>query len=69
MLVLGAVGGLGLGVASERYIESLLYVVRATDLTMLLVPVLALMTVAVLASFPPAIRAVRTDPVTTIHVE
>jgi putative ABC transport system permease protein len=69
MVVIGAVVGLGLGVASERYIESLLYEVRATDLTMLLVPVLALLTVAVLASFPPAIRAVRTDPVTTIRVE
>lgn len=69
MLVLGAMVGLGLGVASERYIESLLYQVRATDLTMLLVPVVALMTVAVMASLPPVIRAVRTDPVTTIRVE
>jgi predicted lysophospholipase L1 biosynthesis ABC-type transport system permease subunit len=69
MLVLGAVVGLVLGVASERYIESLLYQVRATDFKMLLLPLVAVMTAAVMASLRPAIRAVWTDPARTIRVD
>ena len=65
MVVLGGVAGLELGVASERYIESLLYQVKATDISMLLVPVVAVTTVAGMASSPAVIRR-RTDRVTSV---
>ena len=39
MVLLGALAGLALGMASVRYIESLLYQVKATDLAMLALPV------------------------------
>ena len=69
MLVVGATVGLGLGFASERYVGSLLYQVKITDLTILAAPVVTVVTAAVLASLPPVIRAVRIDPVAMIRAE
>lgn len=68
-LVFGAAAGLGLGLASERYVESLLYLVSATDFKVLLLPAVAISTAAVMAALPPVIRAIRIDPVTTIRVD
>jgi ABC-type antimicrobial peptide transport system permease subunit len=69
MLTLGAAVGLGLGIASERYIGPLLYEVKATDLPMLAAPVIAVVAAAVTASLPPVIRAVRIDPVSMMRAE
>jgi predicted permease len=62
MVLIGAAAGLAAGVAAERYIESLLYQVKATDLTMLVLPTLVIFAAAVVAALPPVIRAVRIDP-------
>ncbi|MGH9627073.1 MAG: FtsX-like permease family protein, partial [Bryobacteraceae bacterium] len=69
ILVLGAMVGLGLGIASERYIGALLYQVKITDFTILAAPLVTVITAAVLASLPPVIRAVRIDPVAMIRAE
>lgn len=69
MLALGSAAGLIIGLASERYLEALLYEVRATDLTMLAVPVLAVLTAAVFAALPPLIRALRIDPAAMLRAE
>lgn len=69
MVLIGGVAGLGLGMASVRYIESLFYQVKATDLTMLAFPSLTLLAVALLAALPAVIRAVRTDPVAMLRAE
>jgi FtsX-like permease family len=69
MLVLGAAVGLGFGIASERYIGTLLYQVKATDLTILTAPVVTILTAAVMASVPAVIRAMRIDPATIMRVE
>jgi len=69
MLLLGASVGLAGGVASERYIESLLYGVKTTDLTMLALPALAIFTAALLAALPPVLHAVRIDPAVTLRAE
>jgi predicted permease len=69
MLVAGATVGLGLGVASEKYIGALLYQVKTTDFTIWIAPVVTVVTAAVLASVPPIIRAMRIDPVTMIRAE
>ncbi len=69
MVVAGAAAGLALGMASVRYIESLFYQVKATDLGMLALPSLATLAAALLAALPAVIRAVRIDPVTMLRSE
>ncbi len=69
MVILGAAAGFGLGMASVRYIESLLYQVKATDLGSLALPSSAMLAAALLAALPPVIRAVRIDPVGVLRSE
>jgi len=69
MVLVGAGAGLALGLASARYISSLLYQVRASDLGILATPMLAIFTFALLAALPAVIRAVRIDPATTLRSE
>jgi ABC-type antimicrobial peptide transport system permease subunit len=65
----GSLAGLALGIASARYVESLLYQVRANDLNALCAPALALIVTAIVAVLPPVIRAVRIDPVRVLRSE
>jgi predicted permease len=65
----GSLVGLALGIASARYIESLLYQVKATDFSALAAPALALIAAAILAALPPVIRAVHVDPVSVLRSE
>jgi ABC-type antimicrobial peptide transport system permease subunit len=69
MVAAGALVGLGLGLASVRYIAALLYQVKATDATMLALPSVAILAAALLAALPAVIRAVRIDPVTMLRSE
>jgi predicted permease len=69
MILLGAIAGIGLGMASVRYIEILLYEVKGTDPGMLLVPSLTILTAASLAALPAVIRAVRINPVEMLRAE
>jgi predicted permease len=69
MVLLGAGAGLALGLASARYISSLLYQVKASDLGILATPMLAIFTFALLAALPAVIRAVRIDPAITLRSE
>ena len=65
----GAVAGLALGMASARFMASLFYQVKATDLPVLVFPSLALFAVALLAALPAVIRAARIDPVKMLRTE
>ncbi|MCU1272805.1 MAG: hypothetical protein JWO48_236 [Bryobacterales bacterium] len=69
MVLVGALAGVALGMASVRYIETLLYQVKATDLAMLALPSLTIVAAALLASLPAVIRAVRIDPATILRSE
>jgi len=69
MVLVGAAGGVGLGMISVRYIESLFYQVKATDLMMLALPVFAILAGALLAALRPVLQAVRIDPVTMLRVD
>jgi putative ABC transport system permease protein len=69
MVLLGTCGGLALGLASVRYIESLLYQVSATDVGMLAVPWLTVLAATILAAAPAVIRAVRIDPMAILRAE
>ena len=69
MVAIGAVAGLALGLWSIRYVEALLYQVKATDVSLLVAPSLILFAAAFLAAVPAAIRAVRIDPVAMLRSE
>jgi predicted permease len=63
MVLAGAAAGLAIGMACVRYVESILFEVRATDITMLALPSATIVVSAVLAALPAMIRAVQIDPV------
>ena len=69
MVLAGAAAGLLLGVGSVRYIAALLYDVKPTDFTMLALPLIAIMTAALLAALPAVFHAIRIDPVTMLRAE
>jgi predicted permease len=69
MVLVGAAAGLALGLVLVQWIESLFYQVKATDLSMLAFPALALFVGAVLAALPAVLRAVRIDPASTLRVD
>ena len=69
MVLLGAVAGVGLGMVSVRYVESLFYQVKATDLQMLALPSLVILVGALLAALRPVIQAVRIDPASMLRAE
>ncbi len=68
-VVIGAGVGVALGMASVRYVQSLLYGVKATDVLMMTLPAAILLVVALLASAPAVLRAVRIDPVEMLRAE
>jgi predicted permease len=69
MVALGTVVGIAAAVALSRTLHSLLFDVSGTDVVSLFVAVFALATVALLASFLPAARAARLDPVVALREE
>ncbi len=66
---LGALAGLAIGMASVRYVQSILFQTRLTDASILALPALTIFTAALLAALPAAIRAARTDPVKMLRAE
>ena len=69
VLLMGSAAGLLLGMASARFMETLFYQVKASDPAIMLVPAVVLFAVALLASIPAVIRAVRIDPASMLRVE
>ena len=69
MVLAGAAVGLMLGVESVRYIESLLYQVKATDIAVLALPAVVILAAALLAAMPAVFHAVRIDPATMLRAE
>jgi len=56
-------------IRDRRYIETLLYQVKPTDLAMLALPAFAILAAAFLAALPAVIHAVRIDPVTMLRAD
>jgi predicted permease len=69
MVAAGALAGLALGTSSARYIENLLFEVRANDWVRLTLPSLTILAAAALAAVPAIIRAVRVDPVKALRAD
>jgi predicted permease len=68
-LLTGTIAGLLLGLASARYVESLLYQVKASDPGMLVIPALVILGAGFVAAIPPVLRALHIDPVAMLRVE
>jgi predicted permease len=68
-ILAGGAFGLTAGLLSVRYLEELFYQVKATDLSMLVFPALAILIAALLAALPAVIHALRTDPATILRTE
>jgi len=69
VVLAGELFGIILGLASVRFIESLLFEVKPTDVGVLALPTAAILAVALLAALPAVMRAVRIDPVTMLRSE
>ena len=69
MVFAGSLAGVGLGMTAARYIETLLYQVKATDWHMLAPPALTIAGAALLAGLPAVLRALRTEPNSVLRAE
>ncbi len=69
MLLVGSAAGLGMGLASERFVASLLFGVSGRDLPVLATPMATLLVVAILAALPPLVAAARMDPARALRSE
>jgi predicted permease len=68
-VTMGVVAGLVSGLALTRYIQSLLYQVRATDIGMLALPCSIIVAVACVAAVPALLRAIHVDPSTMLRAD
>jgi predicted lysophospholipase L1 biosynthesis ABC-type transport system permease subunit len=69
MVITGAVIGAALGIASVRYVETLLYGVKGSDTMMLAGPALVLLVIALMSALPVIVRASRIDPMMMLRAE
>jgi predicted permease len=69
VVLAGSILGIAFGIASVRFIESLLFEVKAKDVGALALPTVTILAVALLAALPAMIRAVRIDPVSMLRSE
>ncbi len=66
---IGAAAGIALGVASVRYVQTLLFGVKGTDPSMLIAPAAVLLAAVMLAAIPAVLRAARIDPSIMLRAE
>jgi putative ABC transport system permease protein len=69
MVAIGSAAGIGLGLGVARYVESLLYGVKANDAGMLGIPLATIVIAVALAAAPAVGRALRVDPVEMLRAE
>ena len=69
VVLAGLLFGIISGIASIRFIETLLFEVKATDVGVLALPTVTMLAVSLLAALPAVVRAVRIDPVAMLRSE
>jgi len=69
MVVIGSAAGIALGIGAARYVESLLYGVKASDAVMLGIPLATIAVAVAMAAVPAVRRALRVDPVEMLRAE
>jgi putative ABC transport system permease protein len=67
--VIGLAIGVGLALASSRVLATMLYAVEPRDLTVFAGVTVSLLGTALLASYLPARRATRVDPITALRAD
>jgi putative ABC transport system permease protein len=68
-VIVGVFAGLMFGLALARSIQSLLYEVRATDISMFALPCSIILAVVCVAAVPALLRAIRVDPSTMLRAD
>ncbi len=63
----GVFAGLVFGLGLTRYIQSLLYEVKATDIAMIALPCSIILAIACIAAVPALLRAIHVDPSTMLR--
>jgi putative ABC transport system permease protein len=69
VVLAGTAAAIGLSFVAASALDPLFYQVRATEWTMVAVPVGVMLGVALLASVPPTIHALRIDPIATLRAD
>jgi len=69
LVLAGSLIGILLGFLSVRFIETMLFEVKATDAGVLALPTATILAVALLAAVPAIVRAVRIDLATMLRLE
>ena len=69
MIALGGCAGIALGFSAARDVQSLFYQVKATDAEMIALPTFAILLIALVATLPAVLRALRTDPTEILRSE
>jgi putative ABC transport system permease protein len=65
----GVFAGLVFGLGLTRYIQSLLYEVKATDIAMIALPCSIILAIACIAAVPALLRAIHVDPSTMLRAD
>jgi putative ABC transport system permease protein len=69
VVTLGGGAGIAFGFGAARYVESLFYQVKATDVDMIASPTCAILLTALVATLPAVLRALDTDPTEILRAE
>jgi predicted permease len=69
MVFVGAAVGLTLALVSERFVASLLYGIKGTEMSMVALPAVVLLMAVVLAAAPAVLRATQIDPAIMLRSE
>ncbi|WP_031499180.1 ABC transporter permease [Bryobacter aggregatus] len=69
MIAVGAAVGISAGMMAEQYFRSLLFGVKPTETSLVLIPALVICGAALLAAMPALLRALRVDPAEMLRAE
>jgi putative ABC transport system permease protein len=69
MIAIGAAAGIGAGLFAAHYLADLFYRVHPTDASILAFPTAAIFLAAIVATSPAILRAIHTDPASTLRSE
>lgn len=69
MVAVGGIAGLALSLGLARYIQTLLYGISGTSISIAALPSFVVLFIAVLAAIVPVMRALRTDPAAALRAD
>jgi len=69
MVMIGGVVGAFMGAVSAKYVETLLYGVKAHDAEMMVIPMVTVVCVAAMATAPAVMYALNVEPAEILRAE